>query len=236
MIYIVGAGGVGSWLTPALCMLENSGNVTIIDGDTLEPKNLNRQLFSADDVGKNKAEALASRYGCDHIPEWFSATMTDFSSRDWLVGAVDNNPARREILNACDIYRCRAIFGANEVHSSEAYVYLPEWQGTNLDPRVYYNDIVTDRTGDVGARGAGCTGEAQVNNRQLVTANFMAASLIGHLFVVWGKEYQKVDVETRKVFPHKLVNNLSRNAFYKAGEPIIQSNERSNTVSPVVAR
>ncbi len=49
-IYIIGAGGVGSWLTPAMCMLIKPEDITIVDGDKLEDKNLNRQLFNEEDI------------------------------------------------------------------------------------------------------------------------------------------------------------------------------------------
>lgn len=219
MIYIIGCGGVGSWLTPAMCMLVKPQNITLVDGDMLEDKNLNRQLFSATHIGMNKAEALASLYNCIGVGEWYSEIMTEHSMRDWLLVGVDNHPARNAALKACDMNQCCAIFGANEVHSSEAFVYLPEWKGTNLDPRVYYPEIASDRTGDPRASSIGCTGEAQEANRQLVTANFMAASLMAHLFVVWGQEREAMEPEATQHLPHKLVNNLSRNQFFKAGIP-----------------
>ena len=58
--YIIGCGGVGSWLAPSLCLLRSPQEVILVDGDTLETKNLNRQLFTPEQVGSNKAEALAA--------------------------------------------------------------------------------------------------------------------------------------------------------------------------------
>lgn len=210
MIIIIGCGGVGSWLAPALCLLTKPKNILLIDGDRLEKKNLNRQLFSDDDIGENKAEALARRYGCGAIPEWYSEGMISHGEGDWLIGAVDNHPARRSILLSCDRNGCRAIFGANETHSSEAYFYHPGWKDGPLDPRTYYPEIESVRTGDPRAAAIGCTGEAQRQNRQLVTANFMAAGLIAHLYVLWGMEAIKFDQEALRHLPFKLVNNLTR--------------------------
>jgi hypothetical protein len=216
MVYIIGCGGVGSFLAPTLCLLVGRENITLVDGDTLEAKNLNRQLFTESDIGSNKAEALAQRYGCKAIPDWYSESLTFHPPEDWLIGVVDNHVARNSILGCVDRHGCRAILAANEVHSSEAYAYLPQWKDTRIDPRVMYPEIRTDHSGDPRAAQAGCTGEAQVANVQLVTANFMAAALAAHLFVVWAMESQKLAPEDWRHLPHKLVNNLTKNETHKA--------------------
>lgn len=216
MIYIIGCGGVGSFLAPTLCLLAGNENITLVDGDKLERKNLNRQLFDESMVGENKAEALARRYNCSAIAEWYSESLMPHSRYDWLIGVVDNHLARRGVLNAVDLNDCRAILAANEVHSSEAYVYLPQWRDTKLDPRVMYPEIRTDRSNDPRTGAIGCTGEAQTANVQLVTANFMAAALAAHLYVVWEMEAKKLPAETIPHLPHKLVQNLTKNECYKA--------------------
>lgn len=218
MIYIIGVGGVGSWLTPAICLLADAKNVTLVDGDTLEEKNLNRQLFTEESVGLNKAEALARKYGCNFIPQFYSESLERHSQHDWLLVGVDNNPARSSALNAADIAGCQAIFGANETLSSEAYYYSPRWQGKHLDPRTYYPEIEKDSSDDPRRGAIGCTGEAQQANRQLVTANFMAASLMAHLYVVWAIEARKMPAEAFAHLPYKLVNNFSKNEYFKVGD------------------
>lgn len=81
-IIVVGCGGNGSHLVPDIARLIKSLNSSIelilIDGDTVEEKNLIRQHFSASDVGKNKAQVLSSRYGAafgiatSYIPEYLT--------------------------------------------------------------------------------------------------------------------------------------------------------------------
>jgi molybdopterin/thiamine biosynthesis adenylyltransferase len=218
MNYIEGAGGGGSWLCPTICMLTGPDNVTVIDGDTLEEKNLNRQLYTQDDIGKNKADALAARYGCQSRPEFYYLGLIELDPRDWLLVCVDNMPARKSALESCDHYGCKAIFAANETNSAEAYLYLPEWKDSPLDPRVYYPEINKDATGDPRARAMGCTGEAQVATRQLVSSNFMSAALAQHLFVAWAIEARKMDAEARKFLPHKLAANLSKIESYSSNQ------------------
>lgn len=74
-IIVVGAGGTGGHLVPNLTRMlsiknkerEEAGipkhSLTLIDKDSVEPKNLLRQNFVHQDIGKNKAEVLAMRYG-----------------------------------------------------------------------------------------------------------------------------------------------------------------------------
>lgn len=224
-IYIIGCGGVGSWLTPSLALLTSSKSITLIDGDALETKNLNRQLFNKKHVGQNKAEALASLYGCKFISQWYSPGILRHEPEDWLMVCVDNNPARIAALQACDEFGCRAILAANETHSSEAYLYNPTWKGSDRDPRVYYPELVTVTDGDPVRRGAGCTGEAQRENVQLVSANFMAAALAQHLFVLWAMEVPKMnDPEMTDLLPYKFGANLSKLETFKPRMEYAQSN------------
>lgn len=221
MNYIIGAGGVGSFMAPALIMLTSPDVVTIIDGDKLEEKNLNRQLFTKDQIGKYKAAALADRYYCDHLDKWYHSTLIQHDPEDWLFCVVDNHPARKAALSACDLYGCSAIIAANEVHSSEAYLYQPRMAKTKLDPRVYYPEILESTAGDPRAVQIGCTGEAQVNNRQLVTANFMAASLALHLYVVWAMEAKELSKETLRHLPHRLSQTLTKSESFKQGQATV---------------
>lgn len=119
-------------------------------------------------------------------------------------------PARKAALQSCDHFQCRAVFAANEVNSAEAYLYLPDWKDTPLDPRVYYPEILTETRGDPMASAMGCTGEAQAATRQLVSANFMSAALAQHLYVAWAIEGRKLDREARAFLPHRLAANLSK--------------------------
>ena len=210
MNYIIGCGGVGSAIVPSFCLLKSPGDITLVDGDTIERKNLNRQMFDASQIGLNKAQALAGKFGCHFLPEWFARGKLRHYRTDWLLCLVDNHRTRLETLEVCDDHGCQAIFAANETHSSEAYYYRRSWKGTPRDPRVYYPELATDRSGDPRAASIGCTGEVQETNRQLVSANLMAAALAEHLFVLWHFKAPRMDQATVARLPHKLAANLSR--------------------------
>jgi hypothetical protein len=215
MNYIIGCGGVGSAIVPSFCLLKSPGEVTLIDGDSIEIKNLNRQMFDRSQVGKNKAEALAGKFGCRFLPEWFARGKIHHQRTDWLICLVDNHRTRLEVLEVCDECGCQAVFAANEMHSSEAYYYRRHWKGTERDPRVYYPEINTDRSNDPRAASIGCTGEAQESHRQLVSANLMAAALAEHLFVLWNLKAPRLDRETVALLPNRFVANLSKLETYK---------------------
>ena len=84
-IYIIGAGGVGSWITPALCMLAKPENITIVDGDKLELKNLSRQLYHDVYIGENKANSLAKQYDCLSDPRYFVQGNFATERDDWFM-------------------------------------------------------------------------------------------------------------------------------------------------------
>jgi len=61
-VLIVGLGGVGSFAAEFICRA-GIGNMTIIDGDTVDPTNKNRQLPALNStIGQSKAAVMASRF------------------------------------------------------------------------------------------------------------------------------------------------------------------------------
>lgn len=64
-IIIFGCGGVGSWLAEFLVRADlkhrNIGTLTLVDGDKVEAKNLERQNFVKSDIGRNKALLVANK-------------------------------------------------------------------------------------------------------------------------------------------------------------------------------
>lgn len=61
-VCIVGVGGVGSWAAEAMVRTA-IGRITIIDGDTVEQSNTNRQLPAMDgQYGRKKVEVLSERF------------------------------------------------------------------------------------------------------------------------------------------------------------------------------
>lgn len=186
MIHVIGGGGIGSWIVPKLCRLIDPHEIIIHDGDNLEVRNLDRQLFREDDIGRNKAAALADIHGTRHNANFVTANNLRPTAADWIVCCADNNAARRAALAIADRDGPRVIVAANEYEDAEAYMYSSEWQGTALDPRVYYPGLSRDNAPDP-TRPHGCTGDAAAAAPQLATANDLAAALAVQLFYFWDR-------------------------------------------------
>ena len=59
---VVGLGGVGAYAAEMICRA-GVGRMTIVDADTVQPSNINRQLPAThSSLGKQKAEVLAERF------------------------------------------------------------------------------------------------------------------------------------------------------------------------------
>ena len=92
-LILFGVGGIGSF---ALDALYNTGitNITIVDFDTYEESNMNRQLGSHGNIGRIKVEVLKEKYPevtPIHVkvtPEWID--NFDFSSYDYILDAIDD--------------------------------------------------------------------------------------------------------------------------------------------------
>ena len=99
-VLVVGLGGVGAYAAEMICRA-GVGRMTIVDADTVQPTNINRQLPALHStMGREKAEVLAARFKDinpdiqltvlpvflkdDNIPELLDAARYDF-----VVDAID---------------------------------------------------------------------------------------------------------------------------------------------------
>jgi PRTRC genetic system ThiF family protein len=126
-IHLIGCGGTGSWLAPHLAritkLLQEIHHINVKlafwDYDTVEEKNIFRQNFCEAEVGINKAETLARRYGTAWgleiiaVPVPFSADIMyrnnlgdryGDSSMPVFITCVDNNKARQDVAKVCSQY------------------------------------------------------------------------------------------------------------------------------------
>lgn len=124
---VIGAGGNGGYYIPNLARAVSLANhklrltkrplhqITIIDADDVEDKNLTRQNFLRADVGKKKAEVLANRYGrafgleIQYMDAYIDSPkmlleIIKNGPTPVIVGAVDNNKTRKLIY---DVFKQR---------------------------------------------------------------------------------------------------------------------------------
>lgn len=107
-INLIGCGGTGSWLAPAvtrigkLLMERFNKKVELVfyDPDRVEEKNIYRQNFCAAEIGMNKAEALAERYGMAwgiNIIAVEHAYSGQWGANVMQIGCVDTQEGRKSI-------------------------------------------------------------------------------------------------------------------------------------------
>ena len=123
-IHLIGCGGSGSWLAPHLARITKllqevhhiNARLAFWDHDTVEEKNIFRQNFCEAEIGVNKAETLARRFGLawgieiiamsipfsrDAMYRNNLAARYGDTSMPVFITCVDNNKARQEIARTC---------------------------------------------------------------------------------------------------------------------------------------
>lgn len=132
---IFGVGGVGSFTVEALarCFV---GNITLVDFDTVDITNINRQIHAnINTVGKYKVELMYDRIksinpkcnvkifktkvNSDNIQEFFKQKY------DFVVDAIDDINAKIDIISYCKYNKLNIISSmglANRLDSTKVYV------------------------------------------------------------------------------------------------------------------
>jgi molybdopterin/thiamine biosynthesis adenylyltransferase len=134
-IILIGAGGLGGEIGEAL-VRKGVGHLSILDGDIVEPSNLNRQRFYKSDLNKNKAKRLARNLAREgflgSLIHGYALSFQEAHENgvDLLgtiaIVAVDNNPTR---IAASHFYRKQGIpviFTAVSAQADHGYVFIQE--------------------------------------------------------------------------------------------------------------
>ncbi len=89
-VLVVGLGGVGAYAAEMLCRA-GVGQMTIVDADTVQPTNINRQLPALHStLGKPKAEVLAERFR-DINPDLRLRVLSLYLKDEAIPELLDNN-------------------------------------------------------------------------------------------------------------------------------------------------
>lgn len=105
-VLIVGVGGVGSYAAEAISR-SGVGSVTLMDGDSVQPSNLNRQLVALmSTMGRNKAEVMAERVRdidpdteVTALPRFYrEGDELDLTAFDWIIDAIDDVNAKTALI------------------------------------------------------------------------------------------------------------------------------------------
>ncbi len=136
-VLVIGAGGLGC---PVLQYLTAAGvgTIGIIDGDTVDQSNLQRQiLYTIDDVGKSKAQTAADRLSKLNPFVNFNIYSTYLSKNnsleifdqyDLIVDGTDNFPTRYLVNDACVITNKPLVFGS--IYTFQGQVAVFNYKGS----------------------------------------------------------------------------------------------------------
>lgn len=192
-VVVIGAGGIGC---PVLQYLAAAGlgTIGIVDGDTVEESNLQRQvLFGTSSLGENKAVAAADyiKNLNPHVSvQTFCYPITSenapsiLSKYDVVIDCSDNFDTRYLIDDCCKALKKAWIYGA--IHRYEAQVTIFNYQGSPTYRQLFPNtskERIPD-CADSGVLGVlpGLTGMLQATECiKLITG--IGDPLVGQLLV-----------------------------------------------------
>ena len=197
-IIVVGAGGTGSYFLKEISrFLQDNRTIEglyVFDGDVVERKNLARQSFMTEDVGRNKAvvmaEALNEAFGLSWraYPRYVNCSdeLVSVASRRGgygeqvlpiLVCCADNHAVRLIMEEAFKKLDNAAYFdSANEFTTGEVVFAYRVNKKTLGPPRTYYFPDVKD--GDLrGREEMSCTELNSVEPQHIFT-NMLAGNLL----------------------------------------------------------
>ncbi len=128
-VIIFGIGGVGGAVFEAL-VRGGIGTVAVVDKDTVDITNINRQIIATNDnIGEKKVDAAEKRalsinpnvniekYDLFYLPE--TANEIDLSKYDFIVDAIDNVTAKLELIaraNELNIPIISSMGTGNKLH------------------------------------------------------------------------------------------------------------------------
>ena len=198
---LIGVGGTGSFLlSPLIRFLtthyrnsENSWELFLVDGDDVEEKNLDRQLFDESAIKSNKAVAASIPYGylskVFPVDEYLGKDNIDQLITDGctvFIG-VDNLPTRARIQAHClTLSNCVVINGGNEFSTGSCQMWIRK-DGENITP------VLTFLHPEISSKGAdratmSCAAIAALDGgEQLITANMTSAMWILSALMVYRK-------------------------------------------------
>ncbi len=190
-IDVIGCGGIGSYLIPLLMKQVNKETeVHVWDGDKLERRNLDRQLFHPRYVGQFKAEAMSKIYKGIIPHNQYLVSADALKDSDTLFACPDNMPARRLVLEASDRFDIPSYICGNTYEAASASYHCVDLKDSPMDYRVRYAAVILDNSDDPTATG--CTGEALDSAPQLAIANQISASFAMGLYWYWTEKAELV--------------------------------------------
>lgn len=186
-VLVVGLGGVGGYATEAL-VRSGIGKLIIIDHDTVDKSNLNRQIISlTNNLNQNKVSVCAKRVkeinpDCEVITQKIfldrdSINTIDNYQIDYIVDACDTVATKKLLIDyslAKDIKLISSMGTANKIDPSK--LEITDIRKTSYDPlakilRKYVNDMHINKKIMVVS-----STERPIPNKELASLIFVPAS------------------------------------------------------------
>lgn len=205
-VLVVGAGGLGA---PVLTYLAAAGVGTIVvaDPDAVEQTNLNRQvLFTALDLGENKAIAAARRLSAFNphlritpLPVAIGAdnALVHLNDCDVVIDASDNFPTRFLLNDAAWLAGKPLVHGGIYHFTGQVTTFLP---GQGPCYRCFFPEPPESGTvpncQEAGVLGpiAGLVGAIQAQEALKVLLGAPQSTLVGHLLLIdlWANRFDRM--------------------------------------------
>lgn len=207
MLYIVGAGGVGGYLTPVLSKLNK--HVTIIDGDKIEEKNLLRQNFQSDGIGIHKAEYLAKKYGGNFHNKFINEKSGGLFEKGSVVFmCVDSHKCRHDMFQIAKDRNLFIVNGANELDEGQAFIYHNRLEKTSLK---YYGPVIERLAAEPEKPSV-----EELCITQRPETNYIVAGLMMWLYFHWKHDIKDIvsPLNEGKTLQYDKMMEVSMNKFF----------------------
>lgn len=141
-VLILGNGGVGSYVAEAIARA-GVGHVTVMDGDSVQESNLNRQLVAlTSTVGRNKAEVMAERIrdidpdtDVKAIPRFYRpGDELDLTEFDWIADAIDDVDAKTALIQKATELGVNIVSAMGAAGKSETAFKVADISKTSVCP------------------------------------------------------------------------------------------------------
>lgn len=185
-VVVVGVGGVGTHLVTPLCRFLASrhpgSSVTLVDGDSFEPKNRERQDFV--EYG-NKAEVTAAELSSKfpelnvgHQPQYLTnADVWAYVPEGTVVFSCVDNHASRKMLSdhVGTLEEAVLVSGGNDHHDGNVQVYVRRG-GVDVTPPLTHMHPEIEFPDDKNPAEMSCMELAMAGSPQLIIANMKVAT------------------------------------------------------------
>lgn len=206
-VVVIGCGGTGSWLIPALARLTESRPILLVDGDRVSESNVARQNFIPGEVGRSKAECLVgscaqgrpSDAPVPEVAEGFYGTANAglVQEGDLVMVCPDNHACRKAVIDRLDqLANGAAVICGNEEHDGSVTVYIRSG-GRKMTPHPYERHPEFCFTSDGDRSGMSCADLAALpGGGQTLSANFMCSAIALSVAssLLSGKKWRAYDV------------------------------------------